>query len=345
MFSIHPFPGTPPNPLEGIFMLDEETVSAMGDAELSAALALLRSETDRRERERARFEKAELSKRNKSDPRCPECKARRMRDGRRRDGVRSYRCPKCGRRYSDASNTSLSSSKLTPAKIRAILTLITLDGPDWVVAEIAEGNVKTAQYWVDRCLDAAGEWSTASRLSGHVWIDEMRFAPIRASGFVDGVWTTYAGRIAKDAYMEAAFDSSGRGFCHLFAEKLGTPGSAMVSECLSGRIEPGSLLTHDGASCHDRAVRELSLGDDWVKFVAGDAEYERKMKLMSNCCSYLRHCFESHNGIKFSKLEAYGNFFMYRWSQIRKHGLRATIEFLFNRVCGTAKSQISESLF
>ena len=92
-------------------------------------------------------------------------------------------------------------------------------------------------------------------------------------------------------------------------------------------------------------MRELSLGDDWVKFVAGDAEYERKMKLMSNCCSYLRHCFESHNGIKFSKLEAYGNFFMYRWSHVRKHGLRATIEFLFNRVCGTAKSQISESLF
>ena len=41
----------------------------------------------------------------------------------------------------------------------------------------------------------------------------MRFAPTRASGFVDGVWTTYAGRIARDAYMEVAFDSGGRGFC------------------------------------------------------------------------------------------------------------------------------------
>ena len=60
-------------------------------------------------------------------------------------------------------------------------------------------------------------------LSGQVWIDEMRFAPTRASGFVDGVWTTYAGRIAKDAYMEVAFDFSDRGFCHLYAKKLGTP--------------------------------------------------------------------------------------------------------------------------
>ena len=220
-----------------------------------------------------------------------------------------------------------------------------MDCPDWVVAEIAGVNEKTAQFWVDRCLDAAWEWSNASKLSGHVWIDEMRFAPTRATGFVDGIWTTYAGRIAKDAYMEVAFDSGGRGFCHLYAKKFGTPTKAAVTECLSNRIEPKSLLTHDGASSHNGIVKELSLTDDWVKFVAGDEEYERKMKLMSNCCSYLRHCFESHNGIKFAKLEAYGNFFLYRWSHVRKYGLRATVDFLFNRVCGTPKSDISAKLF
>ena len=326
-------------------MLDRNTVSQMTDGEISAAVALLSAESERRERERSRHEKAGLSKSNKMDPRCPECKARLMGDGKRHDGVARYECPKCHRHYSDASNTSLSSSKLTPSKIRAILTLIALDCPGWVIAEIADVNPKTAQFWFDRCLDAATEWSMGSRLSGHVWIDEMRFAPTRASGFVDGVWTTYAGKIAKDAYMEVAFDSSGRGFCHLYAKKLGSPTKAMVTDCLSGRIEPKSLLTHDGAISHNGIVKELSLSDDWVKFVAGDEEYERKMKLMSNCCSYLRHCFESHNGIKFAKLEAYGNFFLYRWSHVRKHGLKATIDFLFNRVCGTPKSDLSSNLF
>lgn len=323
-------------------MLDKAAVSSMTDDELGAALSSLSAESERRERERARFEKAELSKRNKRDPRCPGCKAPLVRDGRRHDGVARYECPRCGRHYSDSSATSLSSSKLTPSRIRAILTLITLDCPDWVVAEIAGVNAKTAQYWVDRCLDAASEWSTASKLSGHVWIDEMRFAPTRAAGLVDGVWTTYAGKIAKDAYMEIAFDATGRGFCHLFSEKLGMPTRAMVTGCLAGRIEPGSKLTHDGAASHNGIVKGLSLRDDWVKFVAGEPEYERKMKLMSNCCSYLRHCFESHNGIKFSKLEAYGNFFMYRWCHVRKHGLRATVEFLFARVCGTDKRLIQE---
>ena len=159
-------------------------------------------------------------------------KPRLMRDGRRRDGVGSYRCPKCRRRCSDASNASLSSSKLTPRKIRAILTLITLDCPCWVIAEIADANPKTAQFWFGRCLDAAEEWSMGSKLSGHVWIDEMRFAPTRASGSADGGWATYAGKIARDACVEAAFDSSGRGFCHLYAKKLGTPTKAAATEGL-----------------------------------------------------------------------------------------------------------------
>ena len=345
MFGDNPSPETPPNGRKGFFMLDKAAVSSMSDDEIAAALSLLSAESERRERERSRFEKARLSKRNKRDPRCPGCRVPLVADGHRHDGVARYECPKCGRHFSDSSSTSLSSSKLTPGRIRAILTLITMDCPDWVVAEIAGINEKTAQFWVDRCLDAASEWSNASKLSGRVWIDEMRFAPTRATGFVDGVWTTYAGRIAKDAYMEVAFDASGRGFCHLYASKLGTPSKAMVTECLSPRIEPGSTLTHDGASSHNGIVEGLSLADDWVKFAAGDDEYERKMKLMSNCCSYLRHCFESHNGIKFAKLEAYGNFFLYRWSHVRKHGLRATVDHLFNRVCGTAKSGISSNLF
>ena len=326
-------------------MLDENTVIGMSDEQLSAAIALLSAEAERRDKEESRHAKAGLSRECKRDLRCPKCHAPLARDGNRRDGVARYECPKCRRHFSDSSNTSLSSSKLTPRKIRELLTLIALDCPGWVIAEIAGVNPKTAQYWIDRCLDASQKWAEESRLSGRVWIDEMRFAPARAHGSVDGVWTTYRGKIAKDAYMEIAFDWSGRGFCRLYAEKLGMPTKAMVADCLAGRVEPGSTLTHDGAPCHNKAVSDLSLKDDWCKFVAGDPEYEGKMKLMSNCCSYLRHCFESHNGVKFSKLEAYGNFFMYRWCHIRKHGLKATVEYLFRRVCGTPKSEISDGLF
>ena len=316
----------------------------MTDAELSAALAALEEESLRREKRRARFEKADLSRRNKRDLRCPRCGAALRKDGKRSDGVQAYECPECGKRCSDASGTSLASSKITTGMIMKIVTMVMLDCPVWVISRIVGVDQKTAQFWRDRCLDAASEWSAESKLSGHVWIDEMRFAPTRASGFVDGVWTTYAGKLAKDLYMEVALDSKGNGFCEVY-RKSGMPTKAMVARSLADRVAAGSKLTHDAAPCHNKAVADLSLVDDRVKFAAGDKEYEGKMKIMSNCCSYLRHCFESHRGIKSAKLGSYANFFMYRWSHVRKHGLKASIEYLFNRVCRTEKSHVYRESF
>ena len=59
----------------------------MSDDEIAAALSLLSAESERRGRKRSRFEKARLSKRNKRDPRCPECKVPLMADGHRHDVV------------------------------------------------------------------------------------------------------------------------------------------------------------------------------------------------------------------------------------------------------------------
>lgn len=202
-----------------------------------------------------------------------------MADGHRHDGVARYECPKCRRHFSDSSSTSFASSKLTPGRTKTILALITMDCPDWVVAEIAGVNEKTAQFWVDRCLDAASEWSMA--IDG-VEAFGARLDRRDALGPDEGDQDssteygppTPTGRIAKDAYIEVAFDASGRGFCHLCASKLGTPSKAMVTECLSPRIETRSTLTRDGASSHNGIVKGLSLADDWVKFIAGDDEYE-----------------------------------------------------------------------
>lgn len=327
-----------PMPRKGFFMLTID-IEGCADGELDQAISLLCEERERRCRIAAPSEKAGLARANRRDPRCPSCGSRLHKDGIRADGAQSYACPSCGRKSSDSTGTSLSSSKLGVEGIRRVITLICMDCPDWVIADIAGVNIKTAQFWVDRCLDAAVRWSAESRLSGHLWFDEMRFAPTRASGLEAGVWTTYVGKIARDAYMEVAFDGSG-GFCKVFYEKLGTPSRDMILGAFAGRVEPGSTATHDGAPCHNLMIKKLGLVDDWHKFIAGDEGYEKAMKLMSNCCSYIRHAFESHPGIKYGKLEAYANFFLYRWMHVRKHGLKLTVDYLISRVFGTPKSHL-----
>ncbi len=94
-------------------------------------------------------------------------------------------------------------------------------------------------------------------LSKHVWIDEMRFAPTRASGFVGGVWSTYAGKIAKDAYLEVAFDSSGSGFCRLYAEKLGMPTRDMVAEALGREDREGIQADPRRGACPQSPSEEI----------------------------------------------------------------------------------------
>lgn len=318
--------------------MNVEEIMSLSDEDLAALHEAISHEIERRDKIASPLAKADVANANKRDLMCPSCGVRLSKNGRRKDGVQTYVCPMCHAKSSGASNTSLASSKLPLGTIRKIVTLTMLDCPDWVISYILGISEKTAQFWKDRCLDSANEWSMESKLSGHVWIDEMRFAPTRASGFVDGIWTTYAGKIAKDAYMEVAIDSKGSGLCRFFSEKLGTPTRRMVLSALSEMIEKGSTLTHDGAPSHNLLVKELELRDDWCKFVPGGSEYESKMKILSNCCSYLRHSFESHNGIKASKIESYGNFFLYRWSHVRKAGMKNAVEYMFRRVCGTPKS-------
>lgn len=78
----------------------------------------------------------------------------------------------------------------------------------------------------------------------------MRFAPTRATGFKEGVWTTYAGKIAKDSYMKTGFDGRS-GFCHVFYEKPRVPTRGMESECFRGR-------TAEGAKARTMAPRRIT---------------------------------------------------------------------------------------
>ena len=316
-------------------MLTKKDISQLTDEELHGLNVLVDAEMELRKKQKTRFVKAGLARANKAGTICPYCGGKSFKDGKRHDGIQNYECSVCHRKYSDSASTSLASSKLDEAKIKDILTLVCLDCPDWVISVLCKVNVKTAQYWADRCLNSSMEWAKRNILSGRVFIDEMQFAPVRSGS---DAYVSYTGRLVKNLHLEIALDTKGACYAHAYLGNKGHPSGRQVLECLAGKIEKKSVLVHDGSKAHNMLIKELSLTDDWHKFVAGEETYERKMKLLSNCCSYLRHSFESHRGIKASKIEAYADFFMFRWSSTRKVGLRKTIESLFDMVCGTKKN-------
>lgn len=303
------------------------------DEELRLASEAIGEEIIRRERRRASTERHGLSAKNRRVLMCPRCGGRLRRNGKGR-----YACANCGATSNASTGTSLAAAKLTPSKIRKIIALTLLDCPVRVVGWIADVDPKTAQFWRDRCLDAAMEWSAESNLSKHVWIDEMMFVPARAAGIADDVRLTNGGKLAKEACLGIAVDSSGQAVCKLYPGS-GTPRAKEICLAFAKRIEPGSELTHDGAYTHRLLVASVKgIKDDVHKFSKDDPEYEKAMRYMNLLCSYVRFEFEKHRGIKFAKIEAYATFFCYKFTHIRKHGFATAVEYLFGRVCGTAKS-------
>ena len=61
--------------------MTREDVSRLSDEELQALAKIISEESEKRERESARFAKGLKAKAMKRDPRCPECAAKLWRDG------------------------------------------------------------------------------------------------------------------------------------------------------------------------------------------------------------------------------------------------------------------------
>lgn len=155
----------------------EMGLPSMSDRELDSLIAEAEAEKARRANG-GRESKHSAARSAKRDLRCPECKTVLWKDGKRKkDGVQAYVCPKCRRKSCDTAGTSLHASKIPLHKVRLIVALVMLDLPAWIISVFAGVSDETAGFWRDRCLDAAQSWSRESRLSGHVWIDEMQFAP------------------------------------------------------------------------------------------------------------------------------------------------------------------------
>ena len=143
-----------------------EDVSRLSDEELAALAEIVSEESEKRERESARFAKGLKARAMKRDPRCPKCAAKLWRDGKRKDGVQTYVCPVCGKKSCDASGTSLASSKMTMPAIEKTITLIMLDCPNWVVSWILGIDQKTAQFWRYLSLYFSTDFSSAIGVYG-----------------------------------------------------------------------------------------------------------------------------------------------------------------------------------
>ena len=135
---------------------------------LSAAVA------ERRLREEAGFGTlAEAAELYRPDPACPACgEASPWRDGLEPSGVRRWRCPRCGARFTSLSGAVLENCKKPLSTwvdfIRLTLFAVPLDA----CAEMCRITHQTAWEWRHRLFAAVDGYQDRIVLRGRAWIDE-----------------------------------------------------------------------------------------------------------------------------------------------------------------------------
>lgn len=122
-------------------------------------------------------------------------------------------------------------------------------------------NARTTDlYWLRKTFAALEGCQDGVRLSGRVWLDETYFSlkPKDEERRTDG--KLYAGLSRNQVCVGTAVD--GEGGLLLAVLGKGKPTGEEILKAFSTRIEPGSVLVHDGENSHRALVETLSLKEE-----------------------------------------------------------------------------------
>ncbi len=162
-------------------------------------------------------------------------------DGRAPSGVRRWRCPSCGARFTSLSGTVLENCKKPLATwvdfIRLTLFAVPLDA----CAEACRITHQTAWEWRHRLLAAVDGYQGRIVLRGRVWIDETYVNDTDLSHGYGQARKRGLSRqklciaVGIDARKEPVAVVCGRG----------KPSTKRIKEALGGHLAEGAVVVHD----------------------------------------------------------------------------------------------------
>ena len=228
-------------------------------------------------------------------------------DGRAPSGVRRWRCPSCGARFTSLSGAVLENCKKPLATwvdfIRLTLFAVPLDA----CAEACRITHQTAWEWRHRLLAAVDGYQGRIVLRGRVWIDETYvndtdlshgYGQARKRGLS---WQKLCIAVGIDARKEPVAVVCGRG----------KPSTKRIKEALGGHLAEGAVVVHDREKAHNGLIREAGCGGESYKADVRDPVYLEKMALVNNLCSWIKRYLWRFTGMDPANLQSYLNLYVY----------------------------------
>lgn len=299
-----------------------ELVDGLSAGELDLLSAAVE---ERRLREEVGFgtlaEAAELYRPN---PPCPSCgEPAPWRDGLAPSGVRRWRCPRCGARFTSLTGTVLENCKKPFPTwvdfVRLALFAVPLDA----CAEACRISHQTAWEWRHRLFAAVDGYQDRIVLRGRVWVDETY---VNDTDLSRGYGQARKRGLSKQKICIAVGIDSRKEVVAVVCGH-GKPSSSRMRRAMEGHIAEGSTLVHDRERAHNVLVRENGLADESYKADVRDPAYLEAMALVNSLCSWLKRYLWRFTGMDPANLQSYLNLYVYlfrvkrddeRWPKIAR---------------------------
>lgn len=279
---------------------------------------------------------AEAAEMLRPSPPCPRCGASpAWRDGLEPSGVRRWRCPACGARFTSLTGTVLEGCKKPLATWVSFIRLALFAVPLDACAEACRISHHTAWEWRHRLFAAVDGYQDRIVLRGRVWVDETY---VNDTDLSKGYGQARKRGLSKQKLCIAVgIDARKEPVAVVCGH--GKPSAARIRAALGGHVAEGATLVHDRERAHNVLVRENGLVDESYKADARDPEYLEAMELVNNLCSWLKRYLWRFTGMDPENLQSYLNLYVYffrvkrddeRWPKIARvvrHLLMAEARF------------------
>ena len=279
---------------------------------------------------------AEAAEMLRPSPLCPRCGASpAWRGGLKPSGVRRWRCPTCGARFTSPTDTVLEGCKKPLATWVSFIRLALFAVPLDACAEACRISHHTAWEWRHRLFAAVDGYQDRIVLRGRVWVDETY---VNDTDLSKGYGQARKRGLSKQKLCIAVgIDARKEPVAVVCGHDK--PSAARIRAALGGHVAEGATLVHDRERAHNVLVRENGLADESYKADVRNPEYLEAMELVNNLCSWLKRHLWRFTGMDPENLQSHLNLYVYffrvkrddeRWPKIARvvrHLLMAEARF------------------
>lgn len=241
-------------------------------------------------------------------PTCPNCGSSEYRkEGKTKANHQRYQCKSCGATYTILSESIFNYTKISIHKLINYIQLMTYNVPLQLLCETLNIASNTAELWRKKIFSTVNEYQNNILLKDRIWIDETYIEDYEIKTISNGKHLRGLSKskicicVAIDVHKNMIAIISGHG----------KPSSSRIMKALGNHIQEGSTIVHDGDFSHMKLINDKKCKEEFLKANIKDIEYQEKMALINNMCSWLKRYIHKFTGMDIQNLQSYLNWFIY----------------------------------